>query len=94
MALMDQIKKNWAAWLVIGGIAGGTFYVIDMIDARAEEVARKTVQAEVNKAMIDGAKEAAKQAVKDELPKISKQVAKDVVQELKDEQMVKAAPTK
>jgi len=44
MALLDSIKKNWAAVVVIGGIMGVTYYTIDVIDTRAADVAKKEDQ--------------------------------------------------
>ena len=91
MALIDQVKKNWASVLVIAGIIGGTYYAIDVIDARASEVAKKEVQATVNKEMIDGAKKAAADAVKEQLPAIAKEVAAEVAKQVVEAQRAEAA---
>ena len=92
VSFITKINDNWKAWAVIGGIIvvsiGGWNYAM----AQVEKTAEAKVNAVINKAMIEGAKEASKQAVKDELPAISRQVAIDVVNELKKEQMIRPAP--
>jgi F0F1-type ATP synthase membrane subunit b/b' len=93
MGLIESIKKNWAAIMVIGGIVGATFYMISTLDARAAEVAKKEVQATINKEMVDGAKKAAKEAVQDamaeqkeEIKKAVKEAAKEAAKEVVKQQ--------
>lgn len=89
---LSKISSTWKALAVIGGIIvvsiAGWTYAMDQVEKTAE----KKTQAVINKAMIDGAKESAAQAVKEQLPEISKQVANEVVQQLKQEQMIKPPP--
>lgn len=92
MPLIDTINKSWKAWAVIGGIIATTIFGWNYAMAQVEKTAEAKVQATINKAMIDGSKDAAAQAVKEQLPAISKQVAKDVVDQLKQEQMIQPPP--
>lgn len=80
MTLLEQVKKNWQALAVIGAIIGVSVGGWNYAMAQSAEVARKEVQATVNKEMIDGAKKAAAEAVKEQLPIIAKEVAKAVVE--------------
>ena len=93
-SFLNKISSTWKAAAVIGGIMvvsiAGWTYAMDQVEKTAE----KKTQAVINKAMIDGAKESAAQAVKEQLPEISKQVANEVVQQLKQEQMIKPPPEK
>jgi hypothetical protein len=90
MTFLDNIKKNWAAILVIGGICGTTIYGWNYAMAQAKEVARTEVQATVNKEMVDGAKKAAADAVKEQLPAIAKEVAKEVAKQVVEAQKEEA----
>jgi hypothetical protein len=94
---LETFNNNYKAIVVIAGIfvAGITGWW--RIEAKAEDVAEKTVRATVNKEMVDGAKKAAQDAVKEalkdeirkQLPEISRQVVKDTIQELKDQKVIK-----
>jgi len=90
--VLGKVQSNWKAWAVIGTIIavsiGGWTYAMGQVEATAQ----KAVDARINKAMIDGAKEATAQAVKEQLPAISKQAARDVVEELKAQQMIQPPP--
>jgi hypothetical protein len=86
MALLAQIQKNWAALLVIGGIVGSSIYGWNYAMAQAAETAKKEVQATINKEMIDGAKKAAAEAVREQLPIIAKEVAKEAARAVIEEQ--------
>lgn len=80
--LLDSVNKNWKALTVIGVIAGGSIFGWNYAMAQAGEVAKKEVQATINKEMIDGAKKAAADAVKEQLPAIARQVANEVAQQI------------
>jgi ribosomal protein S7 len=54
--------------------------------AQAKDVARTEVQATVNKEMIDGAKKAAADAVKEQLPAIAKEVARETAKAMVEAQ--------
>jgi type II secretory pathway pseudopilin PulG len=86
MTLFEQVKKNWQALAVIGAIIGASVGTWNYAMAQAAEVAQKEVQATVNKEMIDGAKKAAADAVKEQLPIIAREVAKEVVKEMQNQQ--------
>jgi len=90
MTLAD-IKKNWAAWLVIIGIVGGTVYGWNYLMDHVAEAAETQVKATLNAEMIEGAKKAAADAVKEQLPAIAKQVAKEVAAEVVKQQKEEAA---
>ena len=93
-SLLSKINTNWKAWAIIGGIIGVSIFSWNYAMGQVEATAQKAVDARINKAMIDGAKEATSQAVKEQLPAISKQAAKDVVEELKSQQMIQPPPQK
>ena len=93
-ALLNKVQSSWKAWAVIGGIIGASIFSWNYAMAQVEQTAQKAVDARINKAMIDGAKEATATAVRDQLPAISKQAAKDVVEELKAQQMIQPPPPK
>lgn len=82
MSFIDRIKRDWKAVTVIAGIVGGSIGAWNYTMARAEETANKAVDAKVNTAMIEGAKKAAADAVKEQLPAIAKQVAKEAAAEV------------
>jgi len=82
MTFLDNVRKNWAALAVIGAIIGASVGGWNYAMAQAADVAQKEVQATINKEMIDGAKKAAADAVKEQLPEIAKQVAKEVAKEV------------
>lgn len=86
MSLIERIKKDWLSLTVIAGIVGGSIYAWNYTMAAAEETAQKAVDAKVNTAMIEGAKKAAADAVKEQLPDIAKQVAKEVAKEVVKQQ--------
>jgi len=90
--ILNKIQTTWKAWAVIGGIIGVSIFSYNYAMGQVEITAQKAVDARINKAMIDGAKDATAQAVKEQLPAISRQAAKDVVEELKAQQMI--APPK
>lgn len=89
---LNKIQSTWKSLAIIGGIIAFGIMGWNYAMAQVEKTAEKTTQATINKAMIDGAKDSAAQAVKDQLPTISKQVAKEVVEQLKQEQMIKSPP--
>jgi predicted negative regulator of RcsB-dependent stress response len=82
MSMLAEIQKNWKALGVIGVIIGGTIFGWNYAMAQAKDAARTEVQATVNKEMIDGAKKAAADAVKEQLPAIAAEVAKQVAAEV------------
>ena len=92
--LFTQISDNWKALAAIGVIfgtgIGGWNYTMAQVDDRVQV----QVDAKVNKAMIDGAKQAAADAVKEQLPAISKQVAKDAAKEAIQELLKQQAEEK
>lgn len=92
--LLAKVQSNWKAWATIGVIIGGSIFSWNYAMGQVEATAQKAVDARINKAMIDGAKDATAQAVKEQLPAISKQAAKDVVEELKQQQMIQPPPKK
>lgn len=92
--LINKIQSSWKAWAIIGGIIGVSIFSWNYAMGQVETTAQKAVDARINKAMIDGAKDATAQAVKEQLPAISKQAAKDVVEELKAQQMIQPPPEK
>jgi hypothetical protein len=98
MTLIEQVKKSWAGVLVVGAIVGGTFYALNALDARAAEIAKKEVQATINKEMIEGAKKAAKDAVAEIVPEVAKQAAREAVREMlaaqKEEKKAEAVKNK
>ncbi len=93
MSLIDKVKENWQALAVIGGIVAASIVGWNYAMAQAKEVAQQAVEAKVNKAMIDGAKQAAADAVKEQLPAIAAEVAKQtaaaVVEAQKNEEKKK-----
>ena len=91
---LNKIQSQWKSMAVIGGILITGIVGWNYAMAQVEKTAEKTTQATINKAMIDGAKDSAAQAVKEQLPAISKQVANEVVQQLKQEQMIRPPPEK
>ncbi len=90
MTFVDKIQKSWKSLAVIGVIIGASIGAWNYTMAQAKEVARTEVQATVNKEMIDGAKKAAADAVKEQLPQIAKQIAKEVAQEVIKQQREEA----
>jgi len=86
--LLNKVQSSWKAWAIIGGIIATSIFGWTYAMGQVETTAQKAVDARINKAMIDGAKDATAQAVKEQLPAISRQAAKDVVEELKAQQMI------
>lgn len=82
---LKQVQENWKALAVIGAIAASAIGGWNYAMAQAADVAKKEVQATVNKEMVDGAKKAAADAVKEQLPIIAKAVADEVVKAQKAE---------
>ena len=94
MALLEQVKKNWAALAVIGGIVGGSIFGWNYLMDQVAQAADIQVKATINKEMIDGAKQAAKEAVKEIVPDVAKQAAREAVRELLQAQKAEKDATK
>ena len=90
--LLNKVQSSWKAWAIIGTIIAASIFSWNYAMGQVESTAQKAVDARINKAMIDGAKDATAQAVKEQLPAISRQAAKDVVEELKQQQMIQPPP--
>lgn len=84
--LLKKISDNWKALTVIGTISIASVSGWNYAMASAAETARKEVQATVNKEMIDGAKKAAAEAVREQLPAIAKEVAQEVAKQVVEAQ--------
>lgn len=91
MTFLEQVKKNWVALTFIGGIVGASIFGWNYAMAQAKDAARTEVQATVNKEMVDGAKKAAADAVKEQLPTIAKEVAKEVAKQVVEAQKAEKA---
>lgn len=88
---MSDVKKNWAALAVITGIMATTIFGYNYVLAQSKEVAKTEVQATINKEMVDGAKKAAADAVREQLPAIAKQVAEEVAKQVVEAQKKESA---
>ncbi len=88
---IGEIRKSWRSLAVIGGIVGTAILAWNYTMAQARDVARTEVQATVNREMIEGAKRAAADAVKEQLPEIAKQAAQEAVKALIEAQKAEAA---
>jgi hypothetical protein len=84
MGMLQQVDKTWKAAGIIVGIVAGSIVGWTFTMAQAAEVAKKEVQATVNKEMIDGAKKAAADAVKEITPDIAKIVAQEMIKQQRE----------
>jgi hypothetical protein len=90
MDILDLIpvKARWP--LLIAAIGAATLGGWWELEAHAADIAEKTTQATVNKAMVDGARQAASDAVKDalkeQLPLMVKEVAQATAKAIVEEQ--------
>jgi CheY-specific phosphatase CheX len=84
MGMLQQVDKTWKAIGIIIGIVAGSIVGWTFTMAQAAEVAKKEVQATVNKEMIDGAKKAAADAVKEITPDIAKIVAQEMIKQQRE----------
>ena len=84
MGILQQVDKTWKAIGIIIGIVAGSIVGWTFTMAQAAEVAKKEVQATVNKEMIDGAKKAAADAVKEITPDIAKIVAQEMIKQQRE----------
>jgi hypothetical protein len=84
MGILQQVDKTWKAAGIIVGIVAGSIFGWTFTMAQAAEVAKKEVQATVNKEMIDGAKKAAADAVKEITPDIARIVAQEMVKQQRE----------
>lgn len=85
MPFLKQVQENWKALAVIGIIAASAIGGWNYAMAQVKETTKTEVQAQINKEMVDGAKKAAADAVKEQLPIIAKAVADEVVKAQKAE---------
>ena len=84
MGMLQQVDKTWKAIGIIIGIVARSIVGWTFTMAQAAEVAKKEVQATVNKEMIDGAKKAAADAVKEITPDIAKIVAQEMIKQQRE----------
>ena len=89
--VLKKVDSTWASLAIIITIVAGSIVGWNYTMAAAEDVAVKATQATVNKAMIDGASQAAAEAVKQQLPAIAREVAKEVVKAQKEQDAVEKA---
>ena len=89
MGFFERLKEDWAAVTLIVGML--TFGVLgfNYTMAQAKDAATTTVEAKVNKAMIDGAKEAARKAVEEQLPAIAEAAADAAIEKYAKKQEAK-----
>lgn len=81
-SMINSVQKNWKSMAIIGAIIATSIFGWTFAMGQVKQVAQDAVDQKVNKAMIDGAKEAAAKSVAEQLPAISKQVAQDTVREM------------
>ena len=86
IGFIERINRDWKALVTIGVIVVSSVYGWNYTMAQAADVAQKEVQATINKEMIDGAKKAAADAVKEQLPAIARQVAAEVAKQVVEAQ--------
>lgn len=94
MPVLADVKRNWAGITVITAIMGATLFGYNYVLAQAKDTAKTEVQATINKEMVDGAKKAAADAVREQLPAIAKEVAKEVAKQVVEAQKEEAARPK
>jgi hypothetical protein len=89
MAFFQKLKDDWASVTIIVGMLTMGILGFNYTMAQAKDAARTEVEVRVNKAMIDGAKEAAKKAVEEQLPTIAEAAADAAVQKYAKQQEAK-----
>ena len=81
-SIINSVQKNWKSMAIIGAIIATSIFGWTFAMGQVKQVAQDAVDQKVNKAMIDGAQEAAAKSVAEQLPAISKRVAQDTVREM------------